>query len=285
CHTFTAEQRKSCIVSESEDALDGTGEYETSVHQEKQDDLRSTSDAENHNTDHANLQAERDCQNILELKMRTAAKKDSVRVTQPALEIVPYYVDEDDFLTAAVENKMGIIERYLEKGGDPDVCDNFNRTALHRACSHGNVKVVKRLLEAGARIEKKDKLHSTPVHCACRGGNLAALKLLLDHNGSVSARDKLNSTPLHVAVRTAHHKCAEHLLQSGANVNAKDREGDTPMHDAVKLNGLKTIELLLQHGANLQIKNCEGKSPMDSVLQWQNGAKSILINNSTGTRK
>ncbi|KAL2078635.1 hypothetical protein ACEWY4_026320 [Coilia grayii] len=255
---------------EAEKQQFATGQYETSVSQEKQDDFSD---------DHKNakLNAVDELQKVLELKSRRS-RRGPLRKCKPAPapEQVPYYVDEADFLKAAEENKMAIINKYLEKCGDPNACDNFNQTALHRASRQGHVDVVKRVLEAGAKIEQKDKLESTALHSACRGGSLPVVELLLNHKAKVMARDKLNSTPLHVAVRTGHYECAEHLIHCGADINAKDREGDTPMHDAVRLNRFKLIQLLLIHGAIMKIKNCEGKSPMDNVLEWQSGARDIL---------
>ncbi|KAL0984141.1 hypothetical protein UPYG_G00137630 [Umbra pygmaea] len=226
---------------------------------------------------HLTLETIEDLQTILQMReLRTRTRRQQVCKPPPPPEIVPYYVDEEDFLKACELNKLPLIERYLEKFGDVNACDNFRRTGLHRASINGHVDVVERLLQAGASIENKDKLYATSVHWACRGGSRPVLELLLNHNGSFSARDKLLSTPLHVAVRTGHYNCAEHLIHCGADINAKDREGDTPMHDAVRLNRFKMIQLLLLHGANPKIKNCEGKTPLDSTLEWQSGAISIL---------
>ncbi|XP_051523493.1 ankyrin repeat domain-containing protein 1b isoform X2 [Myxocyprinus asiaticus] len=219
-----------------------------------------------------------DVQEILQESPKAKTEMTPDYKTQTEQEIVNDFVDEDDFLKAALDNKLPMIKSYLARGADPNACDNFNRTALHRACSQGNVEIVKTLLEAGASIENKDKLQATEVHWACRGGSLPVLKVLLNHGAKRDSRDKLRSTPLHVAVRTGHYECAEYLIHCGADINAKDMENDTPLHDAVRLNRFKFIQLLLLHGADLKLKNYEGKSPMDSVCEWQNGAKTLFDN-------
>ncbi|XP_063048247.1 ankyrin repeat domain-containing protein 1 [Engraulis encrasicolus] len=271
----------------------GVGEYEASIHQEKQDGVRSqppqgittgtdaTLNELNLKIDisgHLKLETVDDLYNILQLRKRRRQRKPITHKKEPEPEVVPEVVDADAFLKAAMENKLPVIEKYLEDGGDPNTSDHFNRSALHKASYRGHLDVMKRLLEAGASIEMKDKLDATAVHWVCRGGSLPALELLLNQGGKLNSRDKLRSTPLHVAVRTGHYECAEYLIHCGADINAKDRDGDTPMHDAVRINRFKMIKLLLMYGASLKTKNMDGKSPMESLLAWQSGAKTILVN-------
>ncbi|XP_004077322.1 ankyrin repeat domain-containing protein 1 [Oryzias latipes] len=272
------------------------GMYEAAVNQEKQDDRRSPREPEEANsgseqeevsvaalnTDKSGrlkLETVDDLFNILQLKKRRRERKTpSHKKLQPEPEIVPESVDEQLFLAASMENKVAVVEKYLSDGGNPNVADNFQRTALHKASFKGNLEVMTKLLEAGAAIEERDKLEATAVHWACRGGSLPALELLLDRGGKFMSRDKLNSTPLHVAVRTGHCECAEHLIHCGADVNAKDRDGDTPMHDAVRINRFKMIKLLMMYGASLHTKNSDGKTPLETLYSWQSGAKSLLCN-------
>lgn len=279
------------------------GVYEAAVNQEKRDDCRShrelgvggrlseesDSGSEQEEVSVAALNTDRsgrlkletvdDLFNILQLRKKRRERKSPVlKKDEPEPETVPETVDEELFLTAAMENKLAVVEKYLSDGGSPDASDNFQRTALHKASFKGHVDVMQRLLEAGAAIEKKDKLEATAVHWACRGGSLPALQLLLDRGAKFTSRDKLHSTPLHVAVRTGHCDCAEHLIHCGADLNAKDRDGDTPMHDAVRINRFKMIKLLMMYGASLNTKNSDGKTPMETLYSWQNGAKSLLCN-------
>ncbi|XP_053731178.1 ankyrin repeat domain-containing protein 1 [Synchiropus splendidus] len=272
------------------------GVYEAAVNQEKQDDLYShmelaeggSEDSDHEevsvtalNTDKSGrlrLDTVDDLFSILQLRQRRRERKKPVNKKQhPVVEIVPELVDADSFLRAASENKIVVVEKYLCDGGNPNVADNFQRTALHKASFGGHVEIMKRLLDFGAKIEKTDKLEATAVHWACRGGSRPALQLLLDQGAKLTSRDKLHSTPLHVAVRTGHCECAEHLIHCGADVNARDRDGDTPMHDAVRINRFKMIKLLMMYGASLNTKNSDGKTPMETLYSWQNGAKSLLF--------
>ncbi|ETE57471.1 Ankyrin repeat domain-containing protein 23, partial [Ophiophagus hannah] len=109
-------------------------------------------------------------------------------------------VEPEQFLDAALENRILVIDKYLADGGDPNTYD---------------------------------KLEATPLFWACRGGHLDILKGLISRGAKISTRDKLWSTPLHVAVRTGHSDCAEHLIACGAKINAQDKEAVTPV-DLVK---------------------------------------------------
>lgn len=273
------------------------GEYEAAIALEKQEDLKTlpvhcVNPEEQQWKSEKQREAEikkkkleqrsklenlEDLEIIIQLKKRKKYKKAKVAaVKEPEPEIITEPVDVPRFLKAALENKLPVVEKFLSDKNSPDVCDEYKRTALHRACLEGHLAIVEKLMEAGAQIEFRDMLESTAIHWACRGGNADVLKLLLNKGARISARDKLLSTALHVAVRTGHYECAEHLIACEADLNAKDREGDTPLHDAVRLNRYKMIRLLMTFGADLNVKNCAGKTPMDLVLHWQNGTKAIF---------
>ncbi|XP_030604553.1 ankyrin repeat domain-containing protein 2 [Archocentrus centrarchus] len=194
-------------------------------------------------------------------------RKKKTKKTMQTQAIGP--VDTAEFMSAASECKLSIIDKYLADGGNPNVCDELKRTALHRACLEGHSPAVQMLLEKGADINLNDQLGSRAIHWACRGGNLTVIEVLKNHGADVNVRDKLHSTPLHVATRTGHAIIVEYLLSCGAKINSRDREGDTALHDAVRLNRHKIVKLLVVAGADTKIKNHEGLTAVQQVKQWQ----------------
>ncbi|XP_060048625.1 ankyrin repeat domain-containing protein 2 isoform X2 [Erinaceus europaeus] len=227
-------------------------------------------------------------QNLIELRKKRKQKKREALAAQeppPEPQEITGPVDDETFLKAAVEGKMKVIDKFLADGGPVDTCDQFHRTALHRASLEGHMDILEKLLESGATVDFQDRLDCTAMHWACRGGHLEVVKLLQSRGADTSVRDKLLSTPLHVAVRTGHVEIVEHFLSLGLDTNAKDREGDSALHDAVRLNRYKIIKLLLLHGADMMAKNLAGKTPADLVQLWQSDTRQALEHPEPGSEQ
>ncbi|NXT87495.1 ANKR1 protein, partial [Anhinga rufa] len=158
------------------------GEYEAAVRLEKQEDLKTVSEHSLTRGDLAyekekKLEAElkkkkleersklenlEDLEKIIQLKKKKKCRKVKAPVIkEPEPEVITGSVDTPMFFRAALENKLPVIEKYLSDKGDPNVCDEYKRTALHRACSEGHLEVVKKLVEAGAQLEQKDMVCTT----------------------------------------------------------------------------------------------------------------------------
>ncbi|XP_069045357.1 ankyrin repeat domain-containing protein 2 [Lepisosteus oculatus] len=217
--------------------------------------------------------------NLTELRKKRKSRKK--RVTPPveresAEQEIMGPVEVSVFLQAAVQGKIKVVENFLENGGNPDSCDEFRRTALHRASLEGHYDIVQKLLDQGADVNFRDRLDCSALHWACRGGRLEVVKILQSRGADLNVKDKLMSTPLHVATRTGHYHVVEHLISSGIKINSKDREGDTALHDAVRLNRYRIVKMLTLHGADMKARNIEGKTPTDLVLQWQFDTKDAL---------
>nr|XP_046258058.1 ankyrin repeat domain-containing protein 2 isoform X3 [Scatophagus argus] len=207
-------------------------------------------------------------ENITELsKRKTKTKK--TYLLGVSVEIPVMRPEDTEFMNAASQGKLNVIDKFLADGGHPDVHDELKRTALHCASLEGHTAVVQLLLGKGADINFKDQLGSRAIHWACRGGSLEVIKALKSHGADLNVRDKLYSTPLHVATRTGHTAIVEYLLSCDTKINSRDREGDTALHDAVRLNRYKIVKLLIVAGADTKIKNNEGVTPVQQVKHWQ----------------
>ncbi|XP_053168460.1 ankyrin repeat domain-containing protein 2 isoform X2 [Hemicordylus capensis] len=181
-------------------------------------------------------------QYLFELRKKPKKKKEE-KAPEPEPEEITGPVAEEDFLKAAVQGKVRVVEKFLTDGNSPDTCD---------------------------------ELDSTAMHWACRGGHLDVVKLLQEKGANLNVKDKLLSTPLHVATRTGMAEIVEHLINNGVDVNSCDREGDTALHDAVRLNRYKIIKMLILHGADMMAKNLAGKTPTDLVQLWQADTREVL---------
>ncbi len=74
--------------------------------------------------------------------------------------------DEAALRGAAGDEKLGEVERLLDKGTSPNVPDHNGRTAVHHAAVRANAAILEALLEAGGDPDAQDALGSTPLHLA-----------------------------------------------------------------------------------------------------------------------
>ncbi|KAF7253190.1 Ankyrin repeat domain-containing protein 2 [Varanus komodoensis] len=214
-------------------------------------------------------------QYLFELRKKPRKKKEEKK-PEPEPEEIKGPITEEDFLKAAVQGKVHVVDKFLEDGGSPDTCDEFRRTALHRVSLEGYIEIAEKLLARGATVDFRDRLDATAMHWACRGGHLDVVKLLQEKGANLNVKDKLLSTPLHVATRTGMIDIVEHLLNNGVDISSLDREGESALHDAVRLNRYKIIKLLILHGADMMAKNLAGKTPTDLVQLWQADTREVL---------
>ncbi|KAF0027460.1 hypothetical protein F2P81_020201 [Scophthalmus maximus] len=118
-------------------------------------------------------------ENITELcKRKNTIKKTSSPRLSAEIPVIAH-VHATDFMNAATQGKLNVINKYLADGGDPNVHDELKRTALHRAALEGQTTVVQSLLKNGADINFKDQEGDTALHDAVRLNRYKIVKLLI----------------------------------------------------------------------------------------------------------
>jgi len=114
--------------------------------------------------------------------------------------------------------------------------DEYEETALHRACYAGNLEAVFFLLELSADpLSTQSIVRSTPLHSACAGGHEEIVKLLIQCSSSSATYDP-----------------------SRLVVNYQTTTGWTPLHSAVQRKFVNIAKTLVFHGADLYLKNNDG---------------------------
>ncbi|XP_072258970.1 ankyrin repeat domain-containing protein 39 isoform X2 [Pyxicephalus adspersus] len=110
-------------------------------------------------------------------------------------------VQEMDFQrgiwSAALDGDLDRIQRFIRKGTDPNLTDDFGYTALHYSCRNGHLPVCSFLLSVGADSNAQTHGGSTALHRAAYCGHLPVVQLLLKHRADPGKKDSDGRTALH----------------------------------------------------------------------------------------
>ena len=141
---------------------------------------------------------------------------------------------------------------------------NEGFTALHYACSNGNIEMVKLLKKYGAKFEETTNLGKNVIHLAAETNKVSMLIYLILNEGlDIFCLDDNGSTPLHWACYYGSYEVVNYLLVLNADVNARDKDNFTPLNLAVSYNKENIVRLLLLYGADKNVPNKKNEYPID----------------------
>ncbi|VDM62331.1 unnamed protein product [Angiostrongylus costaricensis] len=153
-------------------------------------------------------------------------------------------------------------------GGDLNMQDDDEETALFIAVRRGRLSLAKKLLDMGADPTIMNRNDSTCLHEAAANCNLGMVEELLKHNSVVKEIDVCDNndrTPLMrcAANDTVDHLVAAHLILLGADPSfpgdksALSYNGRTALHYAAQVNNVQMIEFLISKDANKDAQDLE----------------------------
>jgi ankyrin repeat protein len=152
------------------------------------------------------------------------------------------------------------VERLLESGANPGLCDDDLLTCLHYAAVANNAEMTRSLLLRGADANfvprptaKKKDLPLMPLIIAARNGALDVCRLLIQAGADVNAQSSTGRSALHFAASGGHVDVVSLLLENRAAVNQTDNSGLTALSICAMSGGIDVATLLMQRGADPNI--------------------------------
>lgn len=124
--------------------------------------------------------------------MSISPKPDLIR---PSAEIV-------ELFRRMESGKLTHLQRYLIKGGDPDVRNSNGEPLLVRATTLGYYIMVKELIRAGAKIDSADTMGRSALVHAVLANNPGVASLLVSHGASSDYVTHQGETPLGLATKS-----------------------------------------------------------------------------------
>ncbi|CAM9466790.1 unnamed protein product, partial [Choristocarpus tenellus] len=161
---------------------------------------------------------------------------------------------------AAFNNQSEIVEILLQRGADPNVCDNEGQTPLLMAllCNHGaeGLKTTRILLKNGANVDVP-LISVADKHVAKTEGRNFGVGNVLHHLHGLSSSHATDVLDTLVQSSSFH-----------AALNAKNIQGRTPLLEACYRKDITLATRLIQEGASVDIPDEKGYNPLHASISW-----------------
>jgi ankyrin repeat protein len=105
----------------------------------------------------------------------------------------------------------GVIEVLIEHGASLCMEDNIAASTLCQVVSNGDIVTMKRLLKAKIQVNAGDYDNRTALHIACSEGNVVATKLLVEHGADLSVKDRWGNSIFDEAKRSKSGQLLDYL--------------------------------------------------------------------------
>ncbi len=193
-------------------------------------------------------------------------------------------------VAASAQNNAATVKYLLEKGSDPNACDELGADALMTAANFADQESLGILL-AHSSAKKIDKIGRNALANAVSGTVDDRMQMLIRAGSDVNAANTFGGavkngplalvhlTPLMLAAPYAPGRAIDALLQEGAHVNALDIRKMNPLMLAVATDfaSPETVRRLIAAGADVNAKDQNGESVLDWELKFRDPHITALL--------
>lgn len=188
---------------------------------------------------------------------------------------------EMEFIKAAKNNDVEILQNLLKNGVDIEASDINKRTALMVATYNNNIEASKFLIKEGANVNAQDDRLESPLLHAGAYGYMEILKAILaTGKANHMLLNRYGGTALIPACERGHTEVVKELLKiEGYPIDHINNLTWTALMEAIVLgNGGKThtqiVQLLVDAGCDVNIPDKDGISPLQHANK--KGFKNIV---------
>ncbi|XP_075684046.1 uncharacterized protein LOC142652280 [Rhinoderma darwinii] len=180
------------------------------------------------------------------------------------------------FMIAVRENRLSIVERFLDLGVNLQEKSQDGRTALHVAAASSKDEVVRLLLVKKAEPNLPGGLkEQLPLHYTAQRptGAISVIQTLLraSHMDARLIQDMDGCIPLLLAIESGNLGICKELLSSHAEAQLKvtsKKYGDCALHTSCRKREVDVAKLLVEYGACVDCQNGEGQTPLH-IAAWE----------------
>ena len=149
-------------------------------------------------------------------------------------------------VTAVEERRIKLVELLLKHGADANKENAWTgETPLNVASSYGHLEHVRLLLDRGADPNQCEQSGDTPLHLAIYNGSTDIMKMLLYRGADpMKPRTKDGCHQIHIAASGGHMRATQLLAAFGADLVAKSINGNTARTMANRTTHLTIINFL-----------------------------------------
>ncbi|KAK8810748.1 hypothetical protein WA158_007323 [Blastocystis sp. Blastoise] len=146
--------------------------------------------------------------------------------------VVGYIVltPQNPIFKIAYDNNMEMMKNLIENGGDVNVLDYQNNTALFWAAKAGNIDMINYLCRNGINVNAKNSIQATALHWAVFSNSSQTITSLIMNGLDPDSKDEDGNTPLHLACEYHLEESVKELLFNQANPNITNNLGNSPLH-------------------------------------------------------